>query len=125
MIPIRDSQGRLVAFGGRTLETTRRNTSTAVKQNSSNKSALLFGFDRARQHVRRKRRVFIVEGYMDVLQLWAQGIHETVACMGTALTVRHLNLLKAATSTAYLFTRRGSGRPEGLTGSTRVKSSSS
>lgn len=102
MIPIRDSQGRLVAFGGRTLGDHPAKYINSRETRLFDKSALLFGFDRARQPIRQKQRAFIVEGYMDVLQLWAQGIPETVACMGTALTVRHLNLLKAASTTAYL-----------------------
>ncbi|NDE16599.1 DNA primase [bacterium] len=102
MIPIRDSQGRLVAFGGRTLGDHPAKYINSRETRLFDKSSLLFGFDRARQPIRQKQRAFIVEGYMDVLQLWAQGIPETVACMGTALTVRHLNLLKAASTTGYL-----------------------
>ncbi len=102
MIPIRDAQGRLVAFGGRTLGDHPAKYINSRETKLFDKSALLFGFDRARQTIRQKQRAFIVEGYMDVLQLWAHGIAETVACMGTALTVRHLNLLKAASTTAYL-----------------------
>ncbi|MEY4632041.1 MAG: hypothetical protein RIQ81_2161 [Pseudomonadota bacterium] len=102
MIPIRDSQGRLVAFGGRTLGDHPAKYINSRETKLFDKSALLFGMDRARQAIRQKQRAFIVEGYMDVLQLWAHGIPETVACMGTALTVRHLNLLKAASTTAYL-----------------------
>ena len=102
MIPIRDSQGRLVAFGGRTLGDHPAKYINSRETRLFDKSSLLFGFDRARQAARLKQRVFIVEGYMDVLQLWTHGFTETAACMGTALTVRHLNLLKATSTTAYL-----------------------
>ena len=102
MIPIRDSQGRLVGFGGRTLGDHPAKYINSRETKLFDKSSLLFGFDRARQTIRLKQRAFIVEGYMDVLQLWTKGFTETAACMGTALTVRHLNLLKAASPTAYL-----------------------
>lgn len=116
MIPIRDSQGRLVAFGGRTLGDHPAKYINSRETRLFDKSALLFGFDRARQAIRQKQRAFIVEGYMDVLQLWAQGFQETAACMGTALTVRHLNLLKAASATAYLlFDGDAAGQKASLT----------
>ena len=102
MIPIRDGQGRLVAFGGRALGDHPAKYINSRETKLFDKSSLLFGYDRARQTIRQKQRAFIVEGYMDVLQLWIHGFPEAAACMGTALTVRHLNTLKSASTTAYL-----------------------
>jgi DNA primase len=103
MIPIRDAQGRLIAFGGRTLDP----NDPAKYKNSRDsklfdKSRTLFGFDRARQAIREKGRAIVVEGYMDALRLWQAGFPETVACLGTAFTEYHLQKLKQATSLVVL-----------------------
>ncbi len=99
MIPIRDVQGRVIAFGGRTT------TNDPAKYKNSgatalfDKSGVLFGLDHARDAIKDKRSAVIVEGYMDALCLWQGGVNEVVASMGTALTVRQLKLLQAQTKT--------------------------
>ena len=103
MIPIRDAQGRLIAFGGRTLDP----NDPAKYKNSRDsklfdKSRTLFGLDKARQAIREKGRAIVVEGYMDALRLWQAGFPETVACLGTAFTEYHLHKLKQATSLVIL-----------------------
>jgi DNA primase len=99
MIPIRDAQGRLIAFGGRTTI----NDPAKYKNSGStplfDKSAVLFGLHHSRDAIKDKRRAIIVEGYMDTLALWQAGVHEVVASMGTALTVRQLKLLCQQTKT--------------------------
>lgn len=102
MIPIKDPQGRIVAWGGRTLGDHPAKYINSRESRLFDKSAVLFGFDRARVAMREKHRAIVVEGYMDVLQLWAKGFPETVACMGTALSTRHLQLLRQATGQVIL-----------------------
>ncbi len=97
-IPIHDSYGRLLAFGGRTLG----GSSQKYKNSRYNKSAVLFAMHRARQSMAQKNRGLVVEGYFDALQLHQHGFTETVACQGTALTGEHLNQLNAATRELYL-----------------------
>ena len=104
MIPIREVQGRIVAFGGRALDLGK---DPAKYKNSRetrlfNKSEILFGLHEARHHIRAKGRVIVVEGYMDALRLWSAGFPETVACMGTALTAVHMQRLKALTGLVIL-----------------------
>ncbi len=93
MIPIKDVQGRVIAFGGRTMV----NDPAKYKNSGStplfDKSAVLFGLDQARDAIKDKRQAIIVEGYMDTLCLWQEGFRHVVASMGTALTVRQLKLL--------------------------------
>jgi DNA primase len=101
-IPIRDTQGRIIAFGGRALD-----DDPAKYKNSGNtrlfdKSHTLFGFDSARKAMRERGRAILVEGYMDVLQLWQQGFPEAVACLGTAFTEHHIRLLRNATGVVIL-----------------------
>ncbi len=98
MIPIRDVNGRVVGFGARTLEKDGIPKYLNSPQTGLfDKSALLFGLDMAKRPIREARQVVIVEGYMDVMLGWQLGYQNMVAQMGTALTERHLQLLKRYT----------------------------
>jgi DNA primase len=84
---LRDERGRPVGFGGRVLgpegEPKYLNSpETPVFQ----KKRLLYGLSDARDAIRKRDRVVLVEGYFDHLALVAAGIEEAVASMGTALT---------------------------------------
>lgn len=98
MLPIHDAQGRVIAFGGRTLDGAQPKYLNTGATPLFDKSHTLFGFDKARKKMREKGRAIVVEGYMDTLMLWQQGFEETVACLGTAFTEHHLKTLKNATS---------------------------
>lgn len=94
MFPIRDLQGRLCGFGGRTL-----GNDDAKYMNSSDgplfkKSEILFGLPQAREAMRETKRAIVVEGYFDVLACHRIGFANTVAACGTALTEQHARLLK-------------------------------
>ncbi len=102
MIPIHDAQGRIVAFGGRTLDQDPAKYKNSRETRLFNKSDTLFGFHQARQAIRAKGRAVVVEGYMDALRLWNAGVHEAVACMGTALTLGHMQRLKSMTGVVIL-----------------------
>ncbi|MFZ5391296.1 MAG: DNA primase [Patescibacteria group bacterium] len=96
MFPITDIQGRVVGFGGRTLQA---EVKEAKYINSSqglvyNKSLLVYNLDRAKQFIREKGYAVLVEGYMDVLACWQVGIKNVVATSGTALTVEQIKLIK-------------------------------
>lgn len=116
MIPIEDRHGRTIAFGGRAMD----KDDPAKYKNSRetpvfNKSRVLFGLMQAREAIRKKKRVLVVEGYMDALQLRARGLEETVACLGTALTLDHMHILGNMTREAVLiFDGDESGRRAGL-----------
>jgi DNA primase len=100
MIPIRDPHGRVIAFGGRTTSGDPAKYKNSGSTPLFDKSAVLFGLDRARDAIKDHRRAVIVEGYMDALALWQAGLHEVVACMGTSLTVRQLKTLYQHTKTS-------------------------
>lgn len=94
IIPIRDAQGRVVGFGGRTLDP----EGVPKYLNSPqtllfDKSRTLYGLDMAKGAIRAAGYVVIVEGYMDVLQAHQHGVANVVAQMGTALTEAQLKLL--------------------------------
>jgi DNA primase len=97
-IPIRDGQGRLIAFGGRALD----DSPQKYKNSRYDKGHVLFGLSEARTSIKNKGRAIIVEGYLDAIKMWQNGFSETVASQGTALTLAHLKMLNHTTGLAYL-----------------------
>jgi DNA primase len=95
LFPIRDAQGRPIAFGGRALD----DTATPKYLNSRDtllfhKQETLFAFDLARKSMAQERQAVIVEGYMDAAMAHQHGYRNVVATLGTAVTDRHLRLLR-------------------------------
>lgn len=102
MIPIHDPQGRLIAFGGRTMEGHSAKYVNSRETPLFQKSQTLFGLDKARIGMRQRSRAIIVEGYMDALMLRQHGFAETVGILGTALNLEHLKMLERSTNLCYL-----------------------
>lgn len=99
MIPIRDDRGRVVGFGARILK--KGDTPKYLNSPQSvvfDKSALLFGLDKAKSAIREQSEVVIVEGYMDVIQAHQAGFQNVVAQMGTALTEAQISRVKRYTN---------------------------
>jgi len=95
MFPIRDAAGRVVAFTGRALA----DDDLAKYLNSPetelyHKSDILFGMDIAKDAIRVRKFTMLVEGQIDVLHAHQAGFTNAVALSGTALTDRHLGLMK-------------------------------
>jgi DNA primase len=87
MFPIHDESGKVVAFGGRAM----RDDDGPKYFNSGEtpiyrKTSVLYNLHRARDGMRRSGRAILVEGYMDVIGVYAAGVREVVASCGTALT---------------------------------------
>lgn len=96
VFPIRDEQGRPIAFGGRVVP---GNDSPAKYLNSPetplfDKSATLFGLDVAKAEIAKSREVIVFEGYADVAAAWQYGVTNGVAVLGTALTPKHVTILR-------------------------------
>ncbi len=84
---VRDERGRPVGFGGRALSPEGEpKYLNSPESPVFSKKRLLYGLFEARESIRRRDRVVLVEGYFDHLALVRAGIQETVASMGTALT---------------------------------------
>jgi DNA primase len=101
MIPIRDLQGRVVAFTARQLEQTPADDPArdAKYVNSPetplfHKSKLLFGLNHARANLQEPARFVLVEGQLDAIRCWECGVATAVAPQGTALTEEQLSLLR-------------------------------
>jgi DNA primase len=90
MVPIRDRQGRVIAFGGRSLDGTEPKYLNSPETEVFEKGKHLFGLDRAADPIRRADRAVVVEGYFDVIALHAAGIGNAVAALGTALSSRQI-----------------------------------
>ena len=97
MFPIRDARGRTVAFGGRTLGDDPAKYLNSPETPVFHKGRQLYGLYEARQANAELPYLLVVEGYMDVVSLFGQGIPLAVAAMGTAFTEEQLKLLFRAT----------------------------
>ncbi|MFO8026356.1 MAG: DNA primase [Opitutales bacterium] len=100
IIPIRDVQGRVVAFTARQLEQTPQDDPAreAKYVNSPetpifHKGRILFGLDHARTHLKEGDSFLLVEGQLDAIRCWTVGLHTAVAPQGTAITEEQLALL--------------------------------
>ncbi|MBP7331335.1 MAG: DNA primase [Firmicutes bacterium] len=93
MFPIWDAAGRIVGFGGRVLDDTLPKYLNSPETPFFSKGRTLYGLHQARQSIREKDCVIVVEGYMDVITAHQYGVTNTVASLGTALTVEHGRLL--------------------------------
>jgi DNA primase len=102
IIPICDSQGRAIAFGGRILGDGQPKYLNSPESPVYHKSDVLFGLHMARAAMREQAAAIVVEGYFDHLALWQGGVKHVVATCGTALTEGHVQLLKR--SAGRLFT---------------------
>lgn len=93
MFPIRDSQGRVIAFGGRVLDQRLPKYINSPESPLYSKARNLYGLYEARAAIGHADRAIVVEGYLDAIAVWQAGFKETVATLGTALTVDQLRLL--------------------------------
>lgn len=88
MFPIRDVNGRTIAFGGRVIPALDDGESAKYLNTNGTpiykKSQQLFGLDVARRSVTAQKNIMITEGYMDVLTLYQFGYTNAVACLGTS-----------------------------------------
>jgi DNA primase len=98
MFPIRDSRGRVLAFGGRVIDQGEPKYLNSPETPLFHKGRELYGLYEARQARTDFKRLMIVEGYMDVVRLHQAGITYAVATLGTATTQEHLNKLFRLTS---------------------------
>lgn len=95
MFPIRDTVGRVVAFTGRTLaQDEQAKYLNSPETDLYHKSDILFAMDKAKDAIRVRGFTLLMEGQMDTLHAHQAGFANTVALSGTALSEKHLTLLK-------------------------------
>ena len=105
MFPIFDNIGRCIGFGGRTLEADKPEIPKYINSNENllyHKGKYLFGFTNAQETIRKEDRVIIVEGYVDVVRMHQEGLKNTIAPLGTALTEDQVSLITRYTKNVFL-----------------------
>lgn len=93
MIPIQDEQGRVIAFGGRTMADDQVKYLNSPESLIYTKGEHLFGLHQAKESIKSRDAVIVVEGYFDAITSHRYGFTNAVATLGTALTERQGKLL--------------------------------
>jgi DNA primase len=114
MFPIRDTRGRVIAFGGRQLDSSDSKSPKYLNSSETpifHKGRELYGLYQARKSERKLERLLVVEGYMDVVSLAQFGVRNTVATLGTATTKDHLErLFRVVPQAVFCFDGDRAGR---------------
>jgi len=104
MFPIKDTRGRVIAFGGRTLDDSMPKYMNSPETELFHKGNTLYGIYEARQHLGKISQLIIVEGYMDVIALAQHNIENCIATLGTATTSNNVkNLLRFTSDLIFCF----------------------
>ncbi len=93
MFPIKNTQGDVIAFGGRALADENPKYMNSPETPLFHKSFELYGLYEVLQKARSPANIILVEGYMDVIALHQYGIDNVVASLGTATNLKHLQKL--------------------------------
>jgi DNA primase len=104
IFPIADHLGRFCGFGGRVFQPndTRPKYYNSHENEHFAKGQLLFGLDKAKKEIQKNNIVFLVEGYTDCILMAQHGFAHTVATLGTACTLDHLNALARYAQQLYV-----------------------
>jgi DNA primase len=111
MFPIRDSRGRVLAFGGRIIDAGEPKYLNSPETMLFHKGRELYGLFEVRQSRATLKRLLVVEGYMDVARLHQAGVNYAVATLGTATTPEHLRrIFKLVNEVVFCFDGDRAGR---------------
>lgn len=104
IFPIFSPNGRVIAFAGRILDSPEASAKYLNSPESLiyHKGRILYGLSHAKDEIRRLDKAIIVEGYMDLISLYQNGIKNVVAVSGTALTEEQVQLLSRYTKNIVL-----------------------
>ncbi len=100
LFPIQSMSGRVLGFGGRILKTDKKAAKYLNSPESEiyHKSKILYGIYHAKQAIAKEDNCYLVEGYTDVISFNQNGIENTVASSGTALTADQIRLVSRLTN---------------------------
>src|ERR1700761_7324610 len=111
MFPIRDSRGRIIAFGGRILDQGEPKYLNSPETVLFHKGRELYGLFETRRSRTNLKRLLIVEGYMDAVRLHQYGINYAVATLGTATTPEHFKrIFRIVSEVVFAFDGDRAGR---------------
>lgn len=100
MFPIKNERGQIIAFSGRLLTTGKSDLPKYLNSPETpifNKRRTLFNFDLARKAVRQEGRLYLFEGFMDVISAFGAGVQNGIASMGTSFTEEQVRIINRAT----------------------------
>jgi len=111
MFPIRNRRGAVIGFGARSMDGSEPKYLNSPETPVFHKGQELYGLFEAQDAIRRRGRVIVCEGYMDVIQLVQAGFEESVAALGTAITGVHVaNLFRTTDHVVFAFDGDAAGR---------------
>ncbi|MDA9129094.1 DNA primase, partial [Candidatus Gracilibacteria bacterium] len=102
IFPIQNLRGDFVAFAGRIIGQGEPKYLNSPASDIYDKSSILYGLYDARSTITKVDHIIITEGYMDAIALQRYGFFQTVAVSGTALTEKHITIIKRLTHKIYL-----------------------
>lgn len=91
---INNHAGKIVGFGGRTITNHPAKYVNSPQSSVFDKSQIFYAYDKAKDEIYKLKEIIITEGYMDTIMLHKAGHKNAVAVLGTALTPKHLPLLR-------------------------------
>src|SRR5580698_8389528 len=111
MFPIRDTRGRVIAFGGRVIDAGEPKYLNSPETVLFHKGRELYGLYETRRARSNLKRLVIVEGYMDAVRLHQDGIDYAVATLGTATTAEHFKrIFRLVSEVVFAFDGDRAGR---------------
>jgi len=119
IFPIFDTEGRIVAFGGRILNDREERPKYLNSPETPvyKKSDILYGLNLSKEQIRKSKEAFLVEGYFDLITAYQNGVKNIIATSGTALTENHAGVLKRYTDNiTLLFDGDEAGRSASMKG---------
>jgi len=103
MFPLHNRDGKVIGFSGRIYDNSDLNKYQNTKETPIfKKGENLFNYHRAKDEIRKKKFVIVMEGFMAVIRSYTVGIKNCIATMGTALTHEQASLIKKLSNTIYL-----------------------
>jgi len=111
MFPIRDTRGRVIAFGGRVIDAGEPKYLNSPETVLFHKGRELYGLYETRRARSNLKRLVIVEGYMDAVRLHQEGIDYAVATLGTATTAEQFKrIFRLVSEVVFAFDGDRAGR---------------
>src|SRR3990167_6371449 len=115
MFPIRDLRGKTIGFGGRVLKDGIPKYLNSPETPIFHKNQTVYGLFEANQANAGLKKILVVEGYLDVIALSQHGIRYSVATLGTALNIKHIQtILRYASQIIFCFDGDAAGRKAAL-----------
>lgn len=102
IFPIFNLSGKVIGFGGRVLDDSLPKYINSPETLVYNKGSNLYSLNFAKEDIRKKNCIIIVEGYTDVLITQQYGFNNIAASLGTALTAKQIDLIKRFTNAVLI-----------------------